>query len=111
MATDQELYNLWKNSDIRVKCQSALGDIIIDILQNDDTDANGYDDVTTNHDLRQKWAVDNSANIVAESRVLLYYVLRKNQASTVSTIEAATTEQFKNNLKDLLLEWVEIKGA
>ena len=69
MATYDELRGLLSD-DVLNKAENATADIISDILQGEDTAANGYDD--TNHTQRAKWASENLGRVRDEAGKLLW---------------------------------------
>lgn len=110
MATYEELRNLFHDSDTQNKAEAAVADIMVDVLEQQDTAANGYSD--TDHDKRLKWAVNNAGHgIRSEAIKLLWLVLIKNEGLAVSAIQAATKDAFKTNMKPLFTEYAIQAGA
>ena len=108
MATYNELQALLTDDTLN-KAENATADIISDILQGEDTEANGYDDL--NHAQRAKWASENLGRVRDEAGKLLWPVLVKNQALTVEQIEAASVAAFKTQMKLFIIEYTNVMGA
>ena len=108
MATYNELKALLTDDTLN-KAENATADIISDILQGEDTEANGYDD--TNHTQRAKWASENLGRVRDEAGKLLWPVLVKNQNLTVEQIEAASVGDFKTQMKLFIIEYTNVVGA
>ena len=108
MAIYNELRGLLSD-DVLNKAENATADIIADILRGEDTLANGYDDV--NHAQRAKWASNSLGRVREEALKLLWPVLVKNQALTITQIKNATVENFKAQIKLFIVEYTNIVGA
>ena len=111
MATYTELFNLNKDTDIQNKAEMAMASIMTEILNNQDTAANGFDDVTANHDKRVKWASESLSRVRAESEKLLWPVLVANEGESVATIKAAPVSAFITNMKALIINYTNTMGA
>ena len=108
MATYNELKALLTDDTLN-KAENATADIIADILQGEDTLANGYDG--TGHAVRAKWAAMNLGRVREEAANLLWPVLVKNQALTVGQIQSASVEAFKTQMKLFIIEYTNVVGA
>jgi len=108
LATYNELRDLLSD-DVLNKAENATADVMADILQNEDTAANGYDD--TNHSQRAKWASENLGRVREEAKKLLWPVLVKNQGLTVEQIKSATLANFKTQIKLFIIEYTKVVGA
>jgi len=110
MATYNELQALLTDDTLN-KAENATADIMSDILQGEDTKANGYDDVPENHAARAKWASENLGRVRSEAGKLLWPALVKNQKLTVGQIEAASVGDFKTQMKLFIIEYTNVVGA
>jgi len=108
LATYNELRDLLSD-DVLNKAENATADVMADILQNEDTAANGYDD--TNHDQRAKWASNSLGRVREEAKKLLWPVLVKNQSLTKQQIKDATVANFKTQIKLFIVEYTNVVGA
>ena len=111
MATYTELFNLNKDTDIQNKAEMAMASIMTAILNNQDTAANGFDDVTANHDKRVKWASESLSRVRAEAQKILWPVLIENEEQSVATIKNAPVDSFVTFMKHYIVNYTNTMGA
>lgn len=97
MATYTELYDLFSNSDLRLKIEVAAAIAAQTIIDGDDSAAPFSQDAGA-HDLRLKWANAALSDTRGAGVQILKYVLAANVANSVAQITGASDVAIQGNV-------------